>query len=172
MQTGPDTNPYAAPSEISDRGEQPLLGRHYQPLATLWQRWLGAFLDSMIMGVLVFIPALGLGFMKTEDTARTVYDFLPLALPALVVLGVQAMLVTQTGQTVGKKLVRTRIITADGGAPGFVRGVLLRTWLMSALGFIPVIGSVVGLVDALFVFRADRRTLHDLVAGTSVIQVL
>jgi hypothetical protein len=31
---------------------------------------------------------------------------------------------------------------------------------------------VVGLVDALMIFRTDRRTMHDHIAGTNVIQVL
>ncbi|MNT88741.1 RDD family protein [compost metagenome] len=40
-------------------------------------------------------------------------------------------------------------------------------WL---LAYIPVVGMLVVLVDYLFIFRADRRCLHDLAAGTRVVQ--
>ena len=36
---------------------------------------------------------------------------------------------------------------------------------------IPVIGSFLGLLDVLFIFRQDRRCLHDMVAGTEVISL-
>jgi hypothetical protein len=32
--------------------------------------------------------------------------------------------------------------------------------------------NIVGLIDALLIFREDQRTLHDHMAGTNVIQVL
>jgi hypothetical protein len=53
----------------------------------------------------------------------------------------------------------------------FVTGVLLRNWLFMLLQYIPGLGSVSGLVDPLFIFRADRRCIHDFVAGTKVIQL-
>ena len=43
---------------------------------------------------------------------------------------------------------------------------IIPVWVVSV---IPVIGSFIPLVDALFIFRKDRRCVHDLIAGTHVI---
>ncbi len=34
---------------------------------------------------------------------------------------------------------------------------------------IPVVGALYALVDALFIFGAEQRCLHDLIAGTKVV---
>jgi uncharacterized RDD family membrane protein YckC len=36
---------------------------------------------------------------------------------------------------------------------------------------IPVVNFILPLLDALFIFREDRRCIHDLIAGTKVIQL-
>jgi uncharacterized RDD family membrane protein YckC len=43
---------------------------------------------------------------------------------------------------------------------------LLRSWLNTLIGIIPFYG----LVDVLFIFREDKRCIHDLIAGTHVVQ--
>ena len=40
---------------------------------------------------------------------------------------------------------------------------------MWAISIIPVIGSLVGLIDALLIFRDNRRCLHDNIADTMVV---
>jgi uncharacterized RDD family membrane protein YckC len=39
------------------------------------------------------------------------------------------------------------------------------------VALIPVIGGFLPLVDVLFIFRHDRRCIHDLLAGTNVVKV-
>jgi uncharacterized RDD family membrane protein YckC len=94
-----------------------------------------------------------------------------LFIPILVVAIVQWVLISRNGQSIGKRIIRTRIVRVDGTNPGFVYGVFLRSWVPMGLQFIPFVGSFIGLADALFVFRNDRRTIHDHIAGTKVIQV-
>ena len=43
---------------------------------------------------------------------------------------------------------------------------LLRAWVTFFLGIVPLFG----IVDVLFIFREDRRCIHDMIAGTRVIQ--
>jgi len=37
------------------------------------------------------------------------------------------------------------------------------------VGLIPGVGIALTILDALFIFRDDRRCIHDLIAGTKVI---
>ena len=70
-----------------------------------------------------------------------------------------------------KAWLRTRIIRENGERPGFVHGVVLRSWAIAVLGMVPFVGSLVGLADALAIFSGTtRQTLHDRIAHTLVIQ--
>lgn len=91
-----------------------------------------------------------------------------LALLALAIA--QIWMLSTRGQTIGKRIVGIRIVRAiDGSPPGFVRAWLLRDFVKGILCSIPVFGKVFCLVDLCFIFRADRRCIHDLIAGTRVI---
>jgi len=77
------------------------------------------------------------------------------------------------GQTLGKRLMGIQIVDDAGRPAGFFRAVLLRSWVFGLLtglvqGCLSIAGIVVPLVDALFIFGDERRTLHDLLAGTWV----
>jgi len=37
---------------------------------------------------------------------------------------------------------------------------------------VPQVGGLIGLVDILFIFGKERRCLHDLLAGTRVVNVV
>ena len=51
------------------------------------------------------------------------------------------------------------------------RIICLREGLMALLERIPLLGIRIELVDVLFIFRNDRRCLHDLLADTRVVRV-
>ena len=80
------------------------------------------------------------------------------------------------GQTLGKKAVGIRIVlleTQQNG--GFVTNVLKRGFLAGLpyfvfILFFPILGALYLWADALFIFRENRRCLHDLIAGTLVVQ--
>lgn len=78
----------------------------------------------------------------------------------------QAALLTRRGQTVGKLLLGVRIVRRDTGRnAGFATNVLVRSLANGLLCLVP--GYF--LLDSLFIFRADRLCLHDLLAGTVVV---
>jgi uncharacterized RDD family membrane protein YckC len=62
----------------------------------------------------------------------------------------------------------------DGGPVGFLRGAILRFMLpvmfMMVLNILFPLGLVFIAVDYAFMFRADSRCLHDLIAGTKVVR--
>ena len=81
---------------------------------------------------------------------------------------VQALLITRRGQSVGKLLLDLRIQRPDGSLPGFKRGVLMRSWLFS---LVQTALPFVFIVDASWIFRPERRCLHDLAADTVVVRL-
>ncbi len=130
----------------------------------------------MFPAVFAYIPILTL----SEDGATIggeTFDtkaWVMLGLGISVVLGiavVQAVMISNTGQSLGKRLMKTKIVRLDGSNPGFLYGVFMRSFVARLAGFIPGVGNLYNLVDALFVFRKDRRTIHDHIAGTRVIQL-
>jgi len=90
----------------------------------------------------------------------------------LLLAAYQWSMIAKTGQSLAKRWLGMRIIHEDTGtAPGFVNGVLLRSWLFGFAGFIPYVGGCIGIIDAVAIFIGNRRqTLHDRVARTLVIQ--
>ena len=83
---------------------------------------------------------------------------------------VQIWLLTMRGQTVGKLLLGIRIVRVqDDANPGFVYAVFLRTVVPVLIRAVPLIGIGFWLVDVGCVFREDKRCLHDLIAGTKVV---
>ena len=79
----------------------------------------------------------------------------------------QVLLLGQGGWTAGKRLARMRIVRSDGSPAGLARILWLRMTIPFVLSILTCL--VFPIVDALFVFRADRRCLHDLIAGTKVV---
>ena len=85
----------------------------------------------------------------------------------IVIAIIQIVLLTQNGQTIGKKLLGVKIVMHDTGKNGgFVPNVLLRAFVNGLLSAIPFYK----LVDVLFIFREDKRCVHDLIAKTSVVK--
>lgn len=81
----------------------------------------------------------------------------------------QWYLIHTRAQSLGKIATKIKIATLDGSPVTFVNGVILRNWIISAAAAIPG-GSLLSIVDALFIYREDRRCLHDLIAKTTVIR--
>ena len=71
------------------------------------------------------------------------------------------------GQTLGKKVMKIRIVNyADGGQANFNSVILMRGFVNGLLTNIPFYA----LVDVLFIFGSEQRCLHDLIAKTKVVQ--
>jgi uncharacterized RDD family membrane protein YckC len=95
-----------------------------------------------------------------------------LVLGVLLCAAVQTWMLTMHGQTVGKRLLGIRIVRVqDDANPGFVHAVLLRSVVPIIIRAIPMFGLGFWLVDVGCIFRTDKRCLHDLIAGTKVVQI-
>ena len=140
-------------------------------LAGRGARLVAVLLDGVIAAIIAFI-VFGLGgagsaMSSTEEATNPTFLIIGGLLFLAYMIWQMWMLATQ-GQTLGKKMMNLRVVKTDTGQNGgFMPNVLLRTivgqWLLGAVPFY-------GLVDALFIFRDDRRTVHDLIAGTTVVK--
>ena len=145
-------------------------------LAGRWSRLGAVILDSLIGGGFA-LP--GACLMMAGGVMSGNRAFTPLMLAGLAVLGlallalfiIQVYLLSTRGQTLGKKFLGIKIVTyPDEAPPGFVKAVLLRIVVNGLISLLPMVGSVYGLIDACFIFRDDKRCIHDLIAGTQVVK--
>ncbi|HXI57609.1 MAG TPA: RDD family protein [Polyangia bacterium] len=145
----------------------------------------GARLGAILLDGLIMLPALvpfGVGGYLARAAAVDGRPGAPgsgammaMGLGALLLLAVfiyQIYLLATRGQTLGKRWMKIRIVKLDGSNPGFVAAVLLRAGVNGIISGIPYLGGLYALIDALFIFRDDRRCVHDLIAGTRVIAVI
>ena len=138
-------------------------------LAERLDRLWAALIDR---GIIVAVLAAGAGLMAAKDGVGGLGVAFVFVLAALAVLFVvQMWMLTASGQTIGKRIIGLRIVkVSDMTNGGFVTNVLLRTVANAAISAVPVAGSIYFLVDPAFIFRDDRRCLHDHIAGTCVIK--
>ena len=153
-------NPFAPPVAATSRSrDEPILAG---PSKRLAGRLIDTFLmfGSVSVGVIVFSI---LGATATRGAG----------LGWLVAIIVQAFLISTRSQSLGKVAVGTMMIDRDGAPAGFVRGFVLRELPLLGLRALsmPVLLSVVAALDLVFIFREDRRCLHDYLGGTRVVEV-
>lgn len=144
-------------------------------LASRWKRLWGALLDSiLILGIIVPAIVLSGGYeqlfgRETMTTEQTIFWFV---MGVVVFLLLNGWLLIHAGQTLGKRIVGTRIVDAKTGQRlsfGSVYG--LRYLLTAGITQMPVVGHLFALVNVLFIFGERKRCIHDRFAGSIVIDV-
>ena len=128
-----------------------------QTLAGRGQRLIAVLIDAA-----VFLLPYGLiAAAKDSGAAAGIGGIL-----VLIVIAAQLYLLAVNGQTIGKKAMGIKIVSATTGEnAGIVPNILIRGLVNGVLNIVPFYG----LVDALLIFRDDRRCIHDLLAGTKVV---
>jgi uncharacterized RDD family membrane protein YckC len=92
------------------------------------------------------------------------------SLCCVIVLVINGMLAYKNGQTIAKKWLGIKDVRTDGSPVSFARIFWLRNTIGIVISFIPYIGGIYGLVDALFIFGSAKRCVHDYIADTIVIR--
>jgi uncharacterized RDD family membrane protein YckC len=147
-----------------------------------WTRLGAALVDGMLYALClmpIMRPLLqttssngsyGFSFSDMVNLAGSPDTTLADKLPVVIIVLLQVVLLSTRGQTIGKLLFRIRITrNRTGGKAGFVHAFLLRSALAEAIKLIPVLGMFFAIVDVCFIFREDRRCVHDLIADTRVV---
>jgi len=163
MQEQDLNNPYAAPSARIEQQHQ--TNAHGLVLADRGTR-LGAYIvDALVVGVW-FAPIYWNALSNNDIGAGSILSMLigfGLSIYNLVLLH-------RSGQTIAKRWMNIRIVRADGSRAGLGRIFALRMVVPGVISAIPVLGGIFTLADALCIFAQDRRTLHDRIADTIVVQ--
>ncbi len=136
-----------------------------EPMDILYpaQRWrrLVAWLIDLPLSPAAFVVGILSADVDGPATAT-------LALLVLGIVGVpyQVVLLRREGQTVGKLLLRIRIVDEETGVKGTVFSVVVLRYFVNWL--LTLIPPYV-LVDHVFIFAKNRRCVHDYLAGTKVV---
>ncbi|MGN6514111.1 MAG: RDD family protein [Lysobacteraceae bacterium] len=165
-------NPYAAPgARIAEAASGP------NEKAGRGQRLAAVILDTIMVAapavlVAVVLPVMQHGGSLAAGGSLSTGGGVLLALVLLWFVGFaiyQLVLLHRQGQTLGKKLMGVRIVRTDGSRAGLGRIFLLRYFAPGLIGAIPFIGGFFSLADALLIFGAEKRCIHDYFADTIVV---
>lgn len=190
--TPPSDNPFAAPQTYSQVSIDSSEGA---PLASRVSRFVAVLIDNIIGGLVFAVAMIPFGLWSALEAINGSEDeidaFLGLGIGFFFAMGayliyaaVQAYLLSTRGQSIGKILMKVRIVQVDGSPVGFFHAVFLR-YIVFTLGVTAVAGVMIfvlgdlgsflanslNTIDALFIFRDDRRCIHDLIASTKVVKV-
>ena len=170
MSSASDDNRFAPPqAHVEDVavGAGTLAGRGTRLGAVL----IDAVIAGLAFGALALLTPVNIFRASMNPSTAAMWTTLlqNLVLGFILFLVIHGYLLATRGQTVGKALLKIRIVRSDGTPASFGRIVGLRYLLGSVLAAVPTVGWIYGLVDALLIFRASRRCLHDNIADTIVV---
>jgi len=164
-----DNNPYNAPESDVQFQSSGL-----NDLASRWLRLFAALIDGLIAAVVTVPLMLYYNIfdmaMKGQEMSYE-YTLLFIFLGIVAFMLIHGHLLKTRGQTVGKLALGIKIVTLDGNLPPFAPLILKRYLPIWALQLLPAF-SLLGIVNVLFIFRADKRCVHDLIAGTKVVRII
>lgn len=168
-------------------------------IAGAGDRILAALLNQLFTFLVLLVPFAGLIAFAIKNEGRIggseeifglllgMTSFWVGLVGILVYIVVQIYYMSRDGQSLGKKIMRIRVLKTDGRNPGFVGTVLVREIAWSVL--VAIIAAVIGLAVGdngenainllaflanfvlLFMVKRDRRTLYDILADTVVVKL-
>jgi len=141
-------------------------------LASRWSRLWAVLIDIVILVPLlvmaiIFMPD---SFVSDLDTDYS-GDLLSALLGNVLFLLLQGYLLLKRGQTIGKYVMNIAIVSVSTNKkPDFFPLYIKRYLVLGLVSSIPFL-EFIAIADGLFIFRKDKRCLHDIIAGTKVIDV-
>lgn len=144
-------------------------------LASRWVRLGASLLDTLLL-LVILLPVqyltgayddLGADVGFTDNIG---YNLIMGVLSVAVYAAINYKLLTSKGQTVGKMLVGTKIVSADANTLPTGTQLVRRYSIYLGLGLIPIIGGLISLVNVLFIFTEKKTCVHDIVANTLVVK--
>lgn len=152
----------------------------YSKLASRSSRLLAVLVDGFISFLFIFAISIITGITKFSTffnpTRVDKFDIWASLLSIISVIIFYILIPTFVwkGQTLGKRWLKIAIVKNDNHEVNlktmFIREIFFILGYIKIAYFSLIVGFV-ALVDPFFIFSGDRRTLHDLIAKTKVIDV-
>jgi uncharacterized RDD family membrane protein YckC len=170
-------NPYAPPTASSAQGSSP--GPTAGGLASRSERFVGAFIDTLIAIpitlALGMVMGAGLALIGLDPEGGS-FEFVLTILSPVATLGaliaINGYLLAKRGQTVGKTIVKTQIVSEESNQILPFGPLILKRYVpLYLVAAVPAVGSFVALGNYLAIFRSNRKCIHDEIAGTKVIKL-
>jgi uncharacterized RDD family membrane protein YckC len=165
-----EENIYTPPKSELETHDPSVDGRQ---LASRWSR-LGACLLDALTVLPITLPLMYFtgGFEGAMNGVQpSMLYSLAITLAGVVwFLLIHGYFIVRDGQTLGKKALGIGIVTLDGKlAPISLLAARYGFYWLTPI--IPIIGSILSLVNAVFIFSKTKRCLHDRIGGTKVVRV-
>jgi len=141
--------------------------------ASRGERVEAVLLDSLITGTPIIILILIIGFNDYTDFIKEngiIAQLVALVGGQIIYLALNSNFLFKDGQSIGKKIVGIKIVTVDGHLPSIFNIYFKRYLSQLLIILIPFFGNLILLIDYSFVFRKDKRCLHDHFANTKVVK--
>lgn len=140
-------------------------------LASRAQRFFAIFLDTVFQVLVLLLVSVMTPYnpFKTEGSDMWSTDAAGAITGALTFLLLNGYLLATRGQTLGKALLKIRIVRPSGEPASRAR-LALRYGVGFATGLMAVVLWIYSVVDCLMIFRKSRRCLHDEIADTIVVK--
>ena len=115
----------------------------------------------------VFYPA----YYEMPETPilSAIETIVSLTIVSVVFLSVNGYLLVDRGQTIGKLVAKTQIVSEKDELVPCLRIFLLRYLFFWFLGMLPGLGRLLSLGNSLAIFRGNRKCWHDQLAATKVV---
>jgi len=174
------------PNDFQPKPSAPMDSIARDNTATYQKRFLAFVIDVVLLlfGMMFMMRYLGLEPANTADMQAAYLELsakinalsdankmLLAFAPQLIFFVLHGASLYQRGQTIGKRIMGIAIVTLDNQKPAFFPLIVQRYMSQWLMGMVPVVGPLLRLVDVVFIFRADKRCLHDHIAKTKVIDV-
>jgi uncharacterized RDD family membrane protein YckC len=153
-------------------------------LASRWKRLAGWIIDTVITSCAFFLVYLYvlkpvMEISDSSDMKRMTVNVVFFASYALIYLLFNAWLLINRGQTIGKRIMGTRIVNLSGEKVPLWKVFFLREMIFwGPVHFVKYLHWSLQFLYLAFlfindmcIFRDDRRCIHDLACGTRVIEV-
>jgi uncharacterized RDD family membrane protein YckC len=166
-------NPYAPPQVDVLPPADPSQNHR---LASLGRRFVASMIDTFLL-LAILMPVMWFtGFMTRSLENAQAGDSAGLeevlwAVVSFLLFVVLNWVPLFEGQTIGKRVMKMRIVRKDGQPATRSHIILKRSLPVQLIALLPTAGNFLVLLDTVMIFRSQRNTFHDDFADTKVIDV-
>ena len=156
-------NPYAAPTSRAS-----LRPGARRELADRLERFLAFLIDFFIglpLSIIQFV------LMAAGGDSGAMIGMIIGIVGGVALIVVQIVFLVNYSASIGKRVMKIFIADYVTGAPAnWVQTIVMRYLVNGLICVVPCLGFIYALVDICFIFRDDRRCIHDLLANTVVLK--